>query len=284
MRTSPLNRCVLSAAVALASSASLRAQEAEVAQPIVVDQEMFNHNFSFGGPEETRQTFNRGIADAELRLREVAADKSVSADQIDRIRMAHYSEKAKAARVRIDARRVVVGKEFPDAGVAFSTYNGFVSSQTPNVWGRQRPTVAAVVYDRVLTDQQKKNHLVFRAERRDRLARASILHQVSLLSQMTPMTVEQEIALAKLINREMPPAGLYDDAYISSIITFALSMVPPEELEAIFDEVQLAALKPHAESGVWMREELRRQGILDRITAYRAAVEKAAAAQEPAKK
>jgi hypothetical protein len=198
--------------------------------------------------------------------------------------MAHYSEKAKAARVRIDARRIVVGKEFSDVGAAFSAYNGFVNSQIANVWGRQRPTAAAVMYDRVLTDQQKKNHLAFRAERRDRLARASILHQVSLLSQMTPMTVEQEIALAKLINREMPPAGLYDDAYISSIITFALSMVPPEELEAIFDEVQLAALKSHAESGMWMREELRRQGILDRITAYRAAVEKAAAAKEAAEK
>lgn len=282
MRISPLTFCVFSAAVALASSASLRAQEVDVAKPIVVDQEMFTHTFSFGGPQETQTAFDRGIADAELRLREVAADKSVSADQVDRIRMAHYSEKAKAARVRIDARRAVVGKEFPDAGAAFSSYHGFVNSQTPNGWGRQRPTMASVVYDRVLTDQQKKNHLVFRAQRRDRLARASILHQVSLLSQMTPMTVEQEIALAKLINREMPPAGLYDEAYMSMIITYALSMVPPEELEAIFDEVQLATLKPHAESGMWMREELRRQGILDRITAYRAAAEKAAAAKEAA--
>jgi hypothetical protein len=259
--------------VAVEVAPVVAAPEPDPQAEVTIDQQTFDHYFSFGFGADVEQTFDRGTAEIELKLREIAADKTVTADQLDRIRMAGYAEKAAQARVQLTARRAIIGKKYPDIGHAYSAYNQVLEAGRENQRSKSK---MMVVYVRVLTDQQKLNHQLFRAKRRDRFARASILHRVALLSQQVAMTQQQRLVLAKLINEQMPPAGLYDDAYTSSVISYAMALVPSEELGALLDEGQMAALKSVFESGAFAREELRRSGALDRITAYRAAAERAA--------
>jgi hypothetical protein len=273
MRIRRAYRCVLpTLAIILVICAHAACAQEPASGPIKIDQQTFDLHFNFGGEAELDETFERGAARIELSIREIAADTTVTEEQLDRIRMAGYSEKAADARIRLNARRAVIGQEFPDLTAAWSKYHSVLNERSLR---RNAKPVMMVVYERTLTDEQRRNHQLFRAKRRDRMARASILHQVAMLGQRIAMTPAQEVALAKLVNKQMPPAALYDDDNIGSVIYYAQSLVPDEDIETLFDAEQLALLKPVLEEGFNVREDLRRNGVLDRISEYRAAVEKA---------
>jgi len=242
--------------------------------PIKVDQATFEHYFGFGGDAELKDAFDRNAAEIELKLREIAADKSVTAEQLDKIRMAGYSEKMVEPRRRLDARRRIVGKSFPSMNAVFAAYNS--SADPMAIFGRTSKSMINIVYDRVLTPEQKKNHATFRAERRARLVRAGILVRVAQLSEQVAMLPGQEVALAKLIAKEMPPASLFDDESLESVIGYATALVPSEELERVLAPNQVELLKQYVGDGSGYRDQLRSGNTLERITAYRAAREKAA--------
>lgn len=136
------------------------------------------------------------------------------------------------------------------------------------------------VYEQVLSSEQKQKHQALRAERRGRLVRASIVNKVSLINQQVAMTQKQRVAFAKLINREMPPANLYDDQLVETVLIYAMSLIPPEELKSVFDSYQIEALQPYLEIDPHVRESLRERGALQRITAYRDALERNGGAAE----
>lgn len=266
----------------VAAEAGAAAPIAEPEEPAVtIDQQTFANYFTFGIESDMERLLARSSADIELKLRDISADSTITADQLDRIRLAAYAERAAEARRRFDGRRAIIGKQFPDLGAANSEYQRAVYSHYSHSSESAKTSLRKAVYDQVLTDQQKRNHKLLRAQRRDRLARACIVQKVSLLNQKVAMTQAQRVALAKLINKQMPPAGLYEDLYTGYVVNYALALVPPEELETLLDAYQRESLKPAFEVDmVHVRETLRHDGTLGRITAYRDAAEKSAASAE----
>lgn len=246
---------------------------------VTIDQQTFTQYFipTFELEADFAQSLADRTTDFDMKLREIAADESVTKDQLDRIRLAAYSEKAAELRRRFDGRRAVVGKEFPDLTSAHLEFEKVMFSSYRD---SPRRSLMQAVYEQVLSSEQKQKHQALRAARRGRLVRASIVNKVSLINQQVAMTQKQRVAFAKLINREMPPANLYDDQLVETVLMYAMSLIPPEELKSVFDSYQIEALQPHLVVDPHIRESLRERGALQRITAYRDALERKAGASE----
>jgi hypothetical protein len=183
------------------------------AAAVTIDQQTFAQYFipAFELEMDFSSSLTRTTTDIDMKLREIAADESVTKDQLDRIRLAGYSEKAAELRRRFEGRRAVVGKEFPDLGSAHLEFEKVMFSSYRS---SPRRSLMQAVYEQVLSSEQKQKHQALRADRRGRLVRASIVNKVSLINQQVAMTQKQRVAFARLINREMPPANLYDDQLV----------------------------------------------------------------------
>jgi hypothetical protein len=263
------------AALLVGSAATVAQDVVDMDAPITVDDATFDHYFGAAGDAELRESFRRNAAEIELKLREIAADKTVTADQLDRIRMAAYTEKMAEPRRQMESRRLIVGKSFPTMHAVFATYHSQPGGHLA-IFGGQAKSMMLIVYDRVLTPEQKRNHQTYRAERRGRLARAAVLVRVSQMGEQVAMLPAQQIALAKLTAKEMPPARLYDDEYLDTVIGYSMALIPSEELAEVFEPNQLTLIKQQLGDGSAYRDQLRSGNTLERITAYRAAAEKAA--------
>lgn len=255
---------LLFAALLCTASVTVRAdEEIDANAPVVMDANTFNKYFGVDF-QSIYENVHRNDVQVAGKLVSISHSGGVSPEQIVNLELAGSSDASEQARRSLDIRRQMIGKKYANLREALSEYQKLRYSDSPEPMAAG--SLMRKVYDKNMTGEQQAKHEQGAVERRQRLIEASTLHMASLLYNKVTMTEPQRRNFVSAVSAELPPASLVPDDYVSPVISYAAAIIPDETLVSIFDEHQLAILKPLLEkNGTDARSSLRHNDLLKAI-------------------